>query len=92
MIQAKKPRRLNPISIVLILGLVAFILYIVFFINPTQVIGILSKINLVYFAGAFVAYSLFALFSSGLAEAAQLLICKNQQTKSITVHVGWIVF
>ena len=60
----KKTRRLNPISIVLILGLVAFILYIVFFINPTQVIGILSKINLVYFAGAFVAYSLFALFSS----------------------------
>jgi len=64
MTQTKKTRRLNPISIVLILGLVAFILYIVFFINPTQVIGILSKINLVYFAGAFVAYSLFTLFSS----------------------------
>ena len=64
MIQAKNPRRVNPIVLVLILGLIAFILYIVFFINPSQVIDILSKTNLFYFAGAFVAYLLFAFFSS----------------------------
>ena len=61
---AKKPFRPNPILIVLILGLVAFILYIYFYINPAQVIGILSKTNLAVYAGAFVAYTLFALFSS----------------------------
>ena len=61
---AKKPFRLNPILIVLILGLVAFIFYIYFFINPAQVISILSKTNLAIYAGAFVAYSFFAFFSS----------------------------
>jgi uncharacterized protein (TIRG00374 family) len=61
---AKKPFRPNPILLVLILGLVAFILYIYFFVNPTQVIGILSRTNLVYYAGAFVAYCLYTLFAS----------------------------
>jgi uncharacterized protein (TIRG00374 family) len=62
--QAKKTFRLNPILIMLILGLIAFILYIYFFINPAQVIDLLSKTNLTVYACAFVAYSLFALFSS----------------------------
>jgi glycosyltransferase 2 family protein len=61
---AKKPFRPTPILLVLILGLIAFILYIYFFVNPAQVIGILSRTNLVYYAGAFVAYSLYSLFSS----------------------------
>ena len=61
---AKKRPRPNPILILLILGLVAFILYIYFYINPAQVIGILSKTNLAIYACAFVAYSLFAFFSS----------------------------
>ena len=61
---AKKPFRVNPIFLLLILGLAAFVLYIYFFIDPSQVISILSKTNLVYYAGAFVAYCLFALFSS----------------------------
>jgi uncharacterized protein (TIRG00374 family) len=60
----KKPLHVSPIVLVLILGLIAFILYIVFFIHPAQVIGLLSKTNLFYFVGAFAAYSLFALFSS----------------------------
>jgi uncharacterized protein (TIRG00374 family) len=64
MASSKKPFRLNPILVVLILGLVAFIFYVVFYVNPTQVISILSKINPVYYAGAFVAYSLYVLFSS----------------------------
>jgi len=49
---------------VLILGLVAFVLYFVLFINPAQVVNIVSKTNLAYYASAFVAYSLCALFSS----------------------------
>jgi uncharacterized membrane protein YbhN (UPF0104 family) len=61
---AKKPLRVNPIFLVLILGLVASYSMFTFFINPAQVIGILSRTNLAYYAGAFVAYSMFALFSS----------------------------
>ena len=61
---AKKPFRPNPIQILLILGLVAFILYVYFFINPSQVIGILSRTNLAIYAAAFVAYFMFAVFSS----------------------------
>lgn len=60
----KTPIRLNAVLVILILGLVAFIVYIYFFINPTQVIDILLKTNLAYFAGAFVTYSMYAFFSS----------------------------
>jgi uncharacterized protein (TIRG00374 family) len=49
---------------VLIFGLVAFILYFVLYINPEQVVEILSKTNLVFYASAFAAYSLYALFSA----------------------------
>ena len=45
-------------------GFSRFIFYVYFFINPAQVIGILSRTNLAYYAGAFVAYSMFVLFSS----------------------------
>jgi uncharacterized protein (TIRG00374 family) len=64
MTSAKKPYRPNAIQLLLILGLVAFILYIYFFVNPSQVMGILSRTNMTYYAGAFVAYTLFAFFSS----------------------------
>jgi uncharacterized protein (TIRG00374 family) len=61
---AKKPFRPNAILLVLILGLVAFVLYVYFFVNPAQVIRILSRTNLAVYAGAFAAYSLYVLFSS----------------------------
>lgn len=61
---AKTPLRLNVILTVLILGLIAFILYLYFFINPAQVIGILSRTNLAYYACAFAAYFMYAFFSS----------------------------
>jgi uncharacterized protein (TIRG00374 family) len=61
---AKKPLEQKVILAVLILGFAAFILYFVFYINPAQVAEILSKTNLLVYAGAFVSYSLFALFSS----------------------------
>jgi uncharacterized protein (TIRG00374 family) len=60
----KTPIRLNAILIILILGLAAFIVYLYFFINPAQVIDILLKTNLVFFAGAFIAYFMFAFFSA----------------------------
>ncbi len=61
--QTKKTPRVNIITLVLILGLVAFVAYFVFFVNPAQVIDILSKTNLAIYAGAFVAYALYSLFS-----------------------------
>jgi uncharacterized protein (TIRG00374 family) len=64
MTQPKKPFRPNLISIVLVLGLVAFIAYFIFYVNPTQVIAILSQINPLIYVGAFAAYCLFVLFSS----------------------------
>jgi uncharacterized protein (TIRG00374 family) len=60
----KKPLRLNAIVILLILGLVAFVAYFYFFINPAQVMAILSQTNFAYYAGAFVAYSLYVFFSA----------------------------
>jgi len=60
----RKPLRVNVIVLILILGLIAFILYFYFFINPAQVIDILSRTNLVYYTGAFVAYFLYTFFSA----------------------------
>jgi uncharacterized protein (TIRG00374 family) len=62
--QAKKPFRPNAIVILLILGLIAFIVYFYFFINPAQVIDILSQTNPAYYAGAFVAYFFYVFFSA----------------------------
>jgi uncharacterized protein (TIRG00374 family) len=62
--QTKKPLRSKAIVILLILGLAAFVVYFYFFINPAQVIAILSQTNLSYYAAAFVAYSLYVFFSS----------------------------
>jgi uncharacterized protein (TIRG00374 family) len=61
---AKKPVRLNAITLILIVGLIAFILYIYFYINPAQVYDILSKTSLEYYVLAFVSYFFFAFFSS----------------------------
>jgi uncharacterized protein (TIRG00374 family) len=60
----KKPLRLNAITIVLILGLIAFVLYIYFYINPAQVASILSQIKPEYYVFAFVSYFFFVFFSS----------------------------
>ncbi len=60
----KKPLRLNAIMLVLVFGLIAFILYIYFYINPAQVSDILLKTKLEYYIFAFVSYFFFAFFSS----------------------------
>jgi uncharacterized protein (TIRG00374 family) len=49
---------------VLILGFVAFVLYFILFINPAQVAAILLKTKLPLYAGAFIAYSIYVVFSS----------------------------
>ncbi|MGA2680716.1 MAG: lysylphosphatidylglycerol synthase transmembrane domain-containing protein [Candidatus Bathyarchaeia archaeon] len=61
---AGRPLGQKVILVVLILGLLAFVLYFVLYINPAQVAEILSKTNLFYYAGAFVAYSVYTIFSS----------------------------
>ena len=61
---SKKPIRVNSILAILILGLIAFILYLYFYVNPAQVISILSRINPYYYIGAFLAYFMNAFFSS----------------------------
>jgi uncharacterized protein (TIRG00374 family) len=60
----KKPFRINAVLLVLILGLVSFVLYIYFFVNPSQVVSIVSKTNLSIYAGAFIAYLLYTFCSS----------------------------
>ena len=60
----KKTFHENAVLLVLILGLITFILYIYFFVNPSQVIRILSKTNLSVYAGAFLAYLLYTLCAS----------------------------
>ena len=62
--QEKEPLRSKSIIILLSLGLAAFILYFYFFINPAQVVAILSQTNIGLYACAFVAYSLYVFFSS----------------------------
>lgn len=69
----------NLIAILLILGLAAFIAYLYFFINPTQVAEILSKTNLIIYSGAFVSYFLFTLFSS---------LVWQQLLKNLTIKIS----
>jgi len=64
MATVSRPLSQKVILAVLILGLVAFVLYFVLFINPAQVVDILSKTNLALYVSAFAAYSLCELFSS----------------------------
>jgi uncharacterized protein (TIRG00374 family) len=61
---AKKTTHLNFILILLIAGLIAFILYIYFFIDPQQIFDILSKTNPTVYASAFIAYLLYTFCSS----------------------------
>ena len=60
----KRRFRLSAVSLVLIIGLVSFIVYFYYYINPSQVVGILSKTNIVYYSSAFLVYALFAFFSA----------------------------
>ncbi len=78
----KKTHRPKLIWIFLIGGLVAFILYITVFVNPTIVIDTLSKTNLAIYAGAFIAYTLYTICSSlvwqGLLNSLSVKITKRK--------------
>lgn len=60
----KLPTQSRIIQLVLILGLVAFILYIYFFVDISQLIAIFSTIKLEFYFAAFVAYIIFTFFSA----------------------------
>ncbi len=60
----KKPRRPNAILIVLIAGLVAFILYLAFFVDLAQVAATLAQTNFAIYWIAFVSYVFYVLCSS----------------------------
>jgi uncharacterized protein (TIRG00374 family) len=79
MSNTKRPAHVNAILAILILGLIAFILYLYFYVNPTEVINILSRTNLYYYTGAFVAYSMYTFFSS--------LVWRNL-LNSLSVKIG----
>ncbi len=61
---AKKHSRLNPIWIVLVAGLIAFIIYLAFFVDVNQVVQTLYQTNLVIYSTAFVCYLVYTLCSS----------------------------
>jgi len=60
----KLPTQSRIIQVVLILGLVAFILYIYVFVDIPELIAILSTINPAYYAGAFLVYILYTFCAS----------------------------
>jgi uncharacterized protein (TIRG00374 family) len=86
---ARKTFRINPVLLVLILGLVAFLLYVYFYVNPSRVIDTLSKTNLAIYSFAFVAYFLFAFFSSlvwhGLLNCLSVKVSKRK-----TLLLTWV--
>jgi len=61
---AKKPLQSKPILIVLVTGLIAFLLYLFFYVNPAQVVQILSETNLAIYSTAFIAFTLNTAFAS----------------------------
>ena len=60
----KLPIQSKIIQLVLVLGLIAFILYIYFFVDISDLITILSTIKPELYVAAFVAYIIYTLFSS----------------------------
>lgn len=60
----KKPLQSKPIIIVLAAGLVAFLLYLFFYVNPAEVAQTLAKTNLAIYSLAFLAYVANTVFSS----------------------------
>ena len=86
---AKNPSQSKVMLIVLVAGLVAFILYIYFFVNPDQVIDILSKTNLTIYAGAFIAYLLYT-FCSSLVWHRLLNSLSVKITKSKAFLFTWV--
>jgi uncharacterized protein (TIRG00374 family) len=60
----KKPLQSKPIVIVLAVGLVAFLLYLFFYVNPAEVAQTLAKTNLAIYSLAFPAYVANTVFSS----------------------------
>jgi uncharacterized protein (TIRG00374 family) len=86
---AKRPLGQKVILAVLILGLIAFILYFILFINPSQVAEILSKTNLIVYAVAFVSYSAYAIFSSLVWRSLLSSLSVNVSTRKALLFT-WV--
>jgi uncharacterized protein (TIRG00374 family) len=61
---AKKTRKINPMWIVMAAGLVAFIVYFVFYVDIDQVAQTISQTNLAIYSLAFVSYLMFTFCSA----------------------------
>jgi len=61
---AKKSFRPNLIAVILVAGLIAFLFYLVFYVDIAQVAKTLSQTNLVIYSFAFFSYILFTLCSA----------------------------
>lgn len=81
--------RQNLIVLLLVLGLIAFAAYFYFFIDPNQVLSILSQTNLIYFTGAFVAYSLFVVFSSLVWQRLLNVLCVRITARKALLYT-WV--
>ena len=89
----KKPLQSNIVLIILIAGLVAFLLYIFFFVNPAQIVATLAKTNLAIYAFAFVAFGLSTFFSSLVWNSLlNNLSVKISKTKDLSFYMGGLIF
>lgn len=88
-----KPARNNSKSklmwVVLIAGLIAFVLYMIFYIDLSEVASILTKTNLTVYAGAFVAYLLYT-FCSAMVWHRLLDNLSAKITKSKAFLYTWV--
>jgi uncharacterized protein (TIRG00374 family) len=85
MISQKKPFQFNKIFLLLVFGLVAFIVYFIFFVDMASFIETISQTNLVIYGIAFVAYLIGVFFSSMVWHS--LL---NALTVKITVNNAYL--
>ncbi len=60
----KKKPRINKVYLLLLIGLIAFIIYFVFIVDPASLANVIAQTNLAIFAAAFAAYTVGILFNS----------------------------
>ena len=77
------------VFIVLIVGLVAFVLYLAFFVDPFKIIETISKTNLVIFLFAFIAFT-FNVFCSSLVWNNLLNNLSVKISKRKTFLFTWV--
>jgi len=84
-----KTRRVNPILILLVLGLAAFVVYLAFFVDLNQVAAILSQTNLAVYWVAFACYILYVACSSLVWRSLLGTLCVNLSTRKAFLYT-WV--